>query len=291
MAERLPDLSPFGIRQRLMRVDVNSFLGAYPFRRVPGTSPEALLRAMDRVTVEEGWVTHLPSIFWREPAEGNAWLYEITERHHRLLPVPAVHPGLAGWEQVIGQARSEGAPAVRCDPTYYGLDPQGLEMRALAAVCATEGMPLMLAVRLEDPRQRHPNDRAGELPPWAVRALIRSDPGLRLIVTHADRGFVEEVHFGSTPEESARIWWDICWISGPPEDQLQTLLRTVGVERFLFGTGQPLRIPEASFAKLDLLVLAPEQRAAIDSENLRAVTLTPSEAKGKGPKPRRRVTI
>jgi predicted TIM-barrel fold metal-dependent hydrolase len=160
-------------------------------------------------------------------------------------------------------------------------------MKALAAACGAEGLPLMLAVRLEDARQRHPNDRAGELPPWAVRTLIRSDPGLRLIVTHAERAFVEEVHFGSTPEESARIWWDVCWIWGPPEDHLQTLLRTVGVERFLFGTGQPLRIPEASVAKLDLLELTEDQRAAIESENLKSVTPTLSEAKGKGSKPRR----
>lgn len=282
MAERLPDFPPFRVSQRLMRIDVNSFLGAYPFRRVPGTSPDALLRAMDRVAIDQAWASHLPSVFWRDPAEGNAWLYETAQRYDRLLPIPAVHPALAGWEQVVQQARSEGAPAVRCDPTYYGLDLQGSEMRGLAGICAAEGMPLLLGVRLEDGRQRHPNDRAGELPPWAVRTLIRSDPRLRLVVTHAERGFVEEVHFGSTPEEAARIWWDICWIWGPPEDHLQILLRTVGVERFLFGTGQPLRIPESSVAKLDLLDLSSEQRAAIESENAKLVTLTLSEAKEKG---------
>jgi predicted TIM-barrel fold metal-dependent hydrolase len=37
----------------------------------------------------------------------------------------------------------------------------------------------------------------------------------------------------------------------------------------VFGTGQPLRIPENSVAKLDLLALAPPQRAAIESENAR----------------------
>ena len=104
-----------------------------------------------------------------------------------------------------------------------------------------------------------------------MRTLIRSDPAVRLIITHADRGFIEEVHFGSTPEESGRIWWDICWIWGPPEDHLQTLLRTVGVDRFLFGTGQPLRLPESSVAKLDLLDLPAEQRAVIESENARSV--------------------
>jgi uncharacterized protein len=259
-----------------MRVDVNSFLGSYPFRRVPGTSPEALLRAMDRVSIDRAWVSHLPGIFWRDPAAGNPWLYETAGRYDRLLPVPAVHPGVTGWEEVLAQARDAGAPAVRCDPTCFGIDAAGAQMRSLAQACSTEGVPLMLAVRLEDARQRHPNDRAPELPPWAVRALVRSDPGIRLIITHADRPFIEEVHFGSTPEESSRIWWDICWIWGPPEDHLETLLRTVGVERFVFGSGQPLRLPENSVAKLDLLDLIAEHRAKIENQNV--VTL--SNAKG-----------
>lgn len=130
-------------------------------------------------------------------------------------------------------------------------------------------MPLLLAVRLEDVRQRHPNDVAGELPPAAIRALIRGDARLRMVVTHADRPFIEEVHFGATPDEARRIWWDISWVWGPPEDHLETLLGTVGAERFVFGTGQPLRIPENGVAKLDLLDLDAGTRSAIESENAR----------------------
>jgi uncharacterized protein len=251
-----------------MRIDVNSFLGSYPYRRVPGTSPEALLRAMDRVGVDLAWVSHLPGIFWRDPAEGNPWLYETAGRYERFRPVPAIHPGVTGWKTVIGEAREAGAPSVRCDPTYYGIDPSGSSMQDLARACSAEDMPLLMSVRLEDARQRHPNDRAAELPPWSVRQLVRTDPDVRLIITHADRGFIEEVHFGSTPEESSRIWWDICWIWGPPEDHLETLLRTIGPERFLFGTGQPLRIPENSKAKLDLLDLTPNQRRMIENDNI-----------------------
>ena len=252
-----------------MRVDVNAFLGAYPWRKLPGTAPDALLRALDRVETGEAWVTHLPSLFWRDPTEGNRWLFETAKAHPRLKAVPAVHPGLAEWEQALADAVNAGAPAVRCDPLYFGLDPAGDEMRVLAAACGAARVPLTLAVRLEDIRQRHPNDTVAELPAAAVRALIRSDPEVRLVVTHADRGFVEEVHFGSTPAEAARIWWDICWIWGPPEDHLATLLQTIGAERFVFGTGQPLRIPENSVAKLDLLDLTSVQREAIESGNVR----------------------
>ncbi len=255
-----------------MRVDVNAFLGAYPWRKVPGTSPAALLAALDRVAIDEAWVTHLPGLFWRDPAGGNAWLVETARAHPRLKPVPAVHPGLPMWEQVLADAVSADAPAVRCDPCYFGLDPVGAEMRGLGAACGAARVPLMLAVRLEDGRQRHPNDGVAELPAAAVRALIRSDADLRLLVTHADRAFVEEVHFGSTPAEASRIWWDICWIWGPPEDHLKTLLETVGMDRFVFGTAQPLRIPENSIAKLDLLDMTSEQRAAVESDNARQLT-------------------
>jgi hypothetical protein len=252
-----------------MRLDVNALVGAYPFARIPGTSPEALLAAMDRVAIDEAWVTHLPSMFWRDPTEGNSWLYGIARDHARLKPVPAVHPGMAHWQDTLNEAVQRGAPAVRADPCFLGIDPIGPAMRVLAAACGAAAVPLMMAVRLEDARQRHPRDTAPELSAAAVRALIRSDEDVQLLITHADRAFVEEVHFGATPAEAQRISWDICWLWGPPEDHLAALLATVGPERFVFGTGQPLRLPENAVAKLDLLDLPADVRERIESGNAR----------------------
>jgi hypothetical protein len=109
------------------RIDVNAFLGAYPWRKVPGTSPEGLTRALDRVGIDTAWVTHLPGLFWRDPSEGNAWLYETARKEQgaRFKPVPTVHPGLAQWENVLSEATNAGVPAVRCDPSYLGLEPAG----------------------------------------------------------------------------------------------------------------------------------------------------------------------
>src|SRR5215216_6087490 len=143
MEKCIPYLSSHRLPHRLMRVDVTSFVGAYPFRRVPGTSPDGLLRSMDRVGIDQAWVSHLPSVFWRDPAAGNAWLYETARRHTRFLPVPAIHPGLAGWEKSVAEAASAEVPAVRCDPMYYGLDPIGTEMQALVSRCGQAQMPLL----------------------------------------------------------------------------------------------------------------------------------------------------
>lgn len=250
------------------RIDVNVFVGEYPYRTVPGGTARDLLGAMDRTDIDTAWVSHLTAIFWNDPMSGNADLYRIAGAHPRLRPVPALHPGLDRWRDELDKARAHDAPAVRADPTRWRLEPAGREMRALTAACGEAGLPLMLSVRLEDGRQRHPRDGSSELEPWAVRGLIRSDPKARLIVTHADREFIEQVHFGATPAEAERIRWDICWIWGPPEDHLALLLRTVGVDRFVFGTGMPLRIPESSIAKLDLLDLTAGDRATIEWRNV-----------------------
>jgi len=250
-----------------MRIDVNAFIGQFPFRRIEGGTARGLRDSMQRVGIDQAWVSHLSSLYWRDPTEGNPELYEIAATDPALRPVPAVHPGLANWSEVLDRAVERQAPAVRVDPTFYGVDPAGAVMSALARGAASRGLPLMLAVRLEDGRQRHPNDGAAELAPWAVRSLIRADPGLRLIVTHADREFIEQVHWGATPAESARLLWDICWIWGPPEDHLEHLVRTVGADRFCFGTGMPVRIPENSVAKLDLLGIPAADRAKIEHEN------------------------
>ena len=253
-----------------MRIDLNAFVGDYPFRRLADASAAGLLKAMDRTGIDEAWVSYLPSLFWRDPGEGNPLLYQIAAEHRRLRPVPAVHPELPAWRDVLREAVDRGVPAVRCDPCFYGIHPAGREVQQLLDECGRNRLPLLMTARLEDGRQRHPNDRADPLEPWAIRSLIRGSPGGRLIVTHADREYVEQVHFGSTPEEARRILWDICWIWGPPEDHLATLLGTVGLERFAFGTGAPLRLPEASVCKLDLLDLTGPQREQIESRNLRA---------------------
>ncbi|MEO8200262.1 MAG: amidohydrolase family protein [Gemmatimonadota bacterium] len=255
-----------------MRTDVNVFLGSYPFRRVPGTSVAAVLEAMERLKIDQAWVSHLPSLFWKDPAQGNEWLFEIGEMEPRLRPVPAVQPEMVHWEEILSDALENKAPAVRCDPTFYGIDPVGSLMRNLVVACGEMNLPLAMAVRLEDLRQRHPHDVAPDLPPSAVRALVRAHPATRFLITHADRGFIEEVHFGSTPEEAARLTWDICWIWGPPEDHLATLIGTMGAERFAFGTGMPLRIPDNALAKLDLTELTQEQRRMIEGGNAERLT-------------------
>jgi uncharacterized protein len=255
-----------------MIIDVNTFIGPYAWRALPETDADALAGGLAADDVVEAWVSHLGAILWRDPTAGNDLLAEAERRYPKLRAVPAVHPGLHGWERLLRRAADTNAPAVRCDPSFYGIDAAGTAMRRLVAASGEAGVALVLTVKLEDVRQRHPNDTSPELTAAAIRSLARVDPRSRLLVAGADRAIVEEVHFGCTPDESSRIWWDIGWIWGPPEDHLALLIGTVGAERFVFGSARPLRLPESARAKLDLLDVEAATRSMIAQSNARRLS-------------------
>jgi hypothetical protein len=133
------------------------------------------------------------------------------------------------------------------------MGPHDASMLELASACGEARLPLVLTTRFEDPRQRHWMDTAGDLTGAAIRAIVRASPRVRVLVTSAGRALIEEVHWGLTPEERARLWWDISWLWGPPEDDLAHLFRTVGPHHFLYGTGWPLRLVQTPKANLELL--------------------------------------
>ena len=242
-------------------VDVNTLIGQYPFRYVPHPDPEILARVLAREGVRGAWVGHLPSAFYRDPTPGNAALYTALAPHASVLsPVPTIRPDWPGWERALDEAVRRGAPAVRIYPLQWGLAPGDARSIAFVRACGDAGIVVLLTTRFEDGRQRHWIDTAGDLTGAHVRALARASPRARIIVTAAGRDLIEESHWALTSDEQSRLWWDISWVWGPPEDHLAHLMRTVGADRFVFGSQWPLRLTQTPRANLDLL---PEDLASV----------------------------
>jgi hypothetical protein len=159
---------------------------------------------------------------------------------------------------------------------HWGMGPHDERMRALALACGELGVPLLLTVRFEDLRQRSPLDVAGDLSAAHLRALARSGSKVRLVVTGAGREMLEEVHWSLTPEEQRRVHWDFAWIWGPPDDHLAHLFRTVGSERFVYGSHWPLRLTQNPRANLDLLPPDLRSDGITDATGLTLVRKTPT---------------
>ena len=234
-------------------MDYNALIGSYPFRALPEPTPARLVADLDRHNVDGAWVGHVPSVWYRDCAAGNDELFAaLAPFKGRLIPIPTVNPAFPGVERELQRAREMKCPAVRVYPKHHGYSCAGEDFATLGAICAELDLEIVLTVRFEDGRQRSRLDVAGDLIGPDIRNALRHSGGSRLLVTAADRAIIEEVHWGSTPQESARIRWDISWIWGAPDDHLGHLYKTIGRERFVFGSHFPFRLMESAAAKLEL---------------------------------------
>ncbi len=257
-------------------IDCAAFIGPYPFRELPHPDPEVLVRVLAREGLSGAWVGHLPTVWHRDPTPGNAALLAALTPHRAVLhPAPVIRPDWPRWERALDDLAAAGAACIRAYPMHWGMGPGDERLTTLALACAAHGLPLLLTVRFEDLRQRHPLDVAGDLTAAHLRALARAGD-VRLVVTGAGRELLEETHWGLTPDEQRRVHWDFAWIWGPPEDHFAHLVRTIGSERFVYGTGWPLRLTQNPRASLDLL--PDELRAAgiTDASSLARIRKTPT---------------
>jgi len=156
------------------------------------------------------------------------------------------------------------------------MGPHDQSMRALALACGELRVPLVLTVRFEDARQRSALDVAGDLTAAHVRTLARAGESVRLVVTGAGRELLEETHWSLTPDEQRRVYWDFAWVWGPPEDHFAHLVRTIGAERFVYGTHWPLRLTQNPRANLELLPDSLRAAAISDASSICPVGKTPT---------------
>lgn len=246
-------------------VDVSVFIGGYPFRELPHPDPDVLVRVLDRESIATAWVGHLPGAFHRDVTASNATLRAALHPYRdRLIAAPIVRPDWPAWRDALATARDAGARAVRAYPQLWGFPVGDGRLTELAGECARHSLTLLLTVRFEDVRQRHPLDVAGDLSAAHVRDVARASTGARIVVSAAGREMIEEVHWGLTPQERTHVYYDFSWIWGPPSDELTTLFRTIGSDRFVYGTMWPLRLTQGARANLALLPRDLRARALAD---------------------------
>ena len=230
-------------------VDTMAWIGPYPFRELPHPEPGVLVRVLEREEIGQAWVGAMQAPWHRDPGPSTAWLLsQLAPYAGTLLPVPCVRPDWPGLERALDAAVLAGAPAVCVYPPQQGIAATSPALAILAREAAARGLVVRLTVRFEDLRQRHPLDAAGDLTAAHVRALVRSDPRVRVVVGGAGAELIAETHWSLTPAEQARCWWDWAWVWGPPEDQFSRLVRTMGSDRFVFGGHWPLRLVQAPIA-------------------------------------------
>jgi uncharacterized protein len=243
-------------------VDVNVSLSQWPLRTLVSAHTADLVDLLQHRGVSQGWAGSFDSVLHKDMAAANAHLAEECRRHGGglLVPFGSVNPKLPDWEEEVRRCADEHQmPGLRLFPNYHGYRLEDPELAALLRLAAARGLIVQLPLLLEDERMMHPLLRVPPVNPAPLPDLIKSVPGLRLVLLNAlsiIRGEALQALMGS-----GSVAVDIATLEGV--GGVAALLNQVPLERVLFGSHVPLFYFESAELKLRESALSDEQQAAI----------------------------
>ena len=235
-----------------MIIDVNAWIGSWPFRSLRDHTPEALVARMDRSGIDVAAVSPIEAIFHRNAQPANERLAEAVSPHRgRLVPLATLNPTYTRWEDDLKACHERlGMKGVRLFPAYQGFDVGGPLARRVAEACRERGLPIFIPHRMEDPRERHWMDPGRVVDAGGIASLIAAAPGVTVVVPNL-RG-VAGSPLWRRPEVRDQPWFADLSL-GEVHRDLETFVAQGGASHLLFGTHLPLSYAGPALVKRALL--------------------------------------
>lgn len=253
----------------MLTFDYCASLGSFPFRRVPETDPEALLRRMDEERIDQALVSSLEAILYRNVQAANEMLIaRIGPYADRLLGAAVINPGYPRAVEDADLCLGEmGLRAIRLLPSYHAYRLTDDCVAPVLHLAARRGVPVSVVMRVEDDRQRHPLLQVQ--PPTAdeLAALFDTFPQVSFVL---ERTNANEVR-GLLRRTPTLTNWSVELSGKIPlaadSSRQESLLDRLGPQRVLFGTDLPLQYARVAQLRLTALGLDPAAEEQIRWHN------------------------
>ncbi len=249
-----------------MYLDVNAWVGRWPFRPVPITTVAGLLKQMDRHGIEKAVVSSLHGVFYRNSQAANEELFEETRKHRdRLLPYATINPTYEGWREDLKICQEDfGMTGLRLVPQYHNYRLAGPEGREVVNVAAELGMPVGVPMRLEDRRQRHWLDVAPDLGAGEIESAVRACPNATFFVLEGIG--LENSALVQDPKLRERVYIEISRFTSVLQENLPRMVEVIP-DRLVFGTGMVLKVPSPAILKVEVLKASKRVKEGIAYRN------------------------
>ncbi|MFN0052687.1 MAG: amidohydrolase family protein [Planctomycetales bacterium] len=232
-----------------MIIDVNTYLGHYPFRALRFTSAARMIEQMNAHGIDLAIVSSLHAVFYRDAHRGNEELFqEIRQFPDRLIPIATVNPKYVGWERDLEEAVERGgAKGVTLWPEHHGYSLTGEVGQAALRRIANYDLPVVLTQRLEDRRQRHHWDVAEDLTTASLIEAATAHPSLRwMLCNWINLKGAELIAAGLR----GRCLIDFARLSVLLTKDVPRLIDELRVESIAFGSHMPFDYVGPSLVKL-----------------------------------------
>jgi predicted TIM-barrel fold metal-dependent hydrolase len=237
-----------------MLIDVNTYIGHWPFRQLRHNTAEALVRRMDERGIDWAVVASIDGVLYKNVHPANESLCAQAQPFQdRLIPFAALNPTYPGWQEDLRRCAEDlGLSGLRLYPQYHGYRLGDSEALDLIHAATDLGWVIQVPMRVVDRRQRHRWDLAKDLTPEDIYAALAQCPETRWM-------WLNSLGLDGTrlPAE-VQFLVEISRMTAVLQRNIQALIETAGPGHLAFGTGMPFKVPEPALLKLEVLDAPPD---------------------------------
>jgi predicted TIM-barrel fold metal-dependent hydrolase len=145
-----------------MLIDINAYVGHWPFKRLRDNHCEGLLGRMNEYGVDLSVIT-------KNTQSANEELYEEIRSkrayRNRFLPFGVINPIYGGWKDDFNTCVKQfGMKGIRVFPNYHDYTIDDPKLIELVKMARDQDVVVALTMRIVDSRQRSWMDLPGECP-------------------------------------------------------------------------------------------------------------------------------
>ena len=231
-----------------MLIDINAYVGHWPFQQLKYNTCETLLQRMNKYGVDVSVISNLNGIFYKNTQSANEELFdEIKSKRNfsdRFIQFAVINPIYAGWKDDLDICMKKmGVKGVRMYPKYHDydiLDPASVE---LVKRSRDYGLPVAFNLRMVDSRQRSWMDIdyvvGTPKKEWTLKnilPIIEEVPDAKYMILNLANGAK------LTDEEMKTLQGSNVLIdtSGRAITNMGDFLTSYGKDKFAFGTHAPI---------------------------------------------------
>ncbi|NMC37948.1 MAG: amidohydrolase family protein [Bacteroidales bacterium] len=142
-----------------MLLDINAYVGHWPFKKLRHNTCSLLLERMNRFGVDVSVVSNINGIFYKNTQSANEELFEEidsdTRFKGRFVPFAVINPIYAGWRDDFEVCVSKmGMKGLRLFPQYHDYEITDPSLVELVGMARDLGLPVAFDIRMVDSRQK-----------------------------------------------------------------------------------------------------------------------------------------
>ena len=254
-----------------MLIDINAFVGNWPYRPLRGNNMADMLRRMNKFGVDKAIVSNLNGLFYVDSQIANEELFAEYSSNKtfkdRFIQFATINPTLPWWRDALEICHKEfGMKGIRIFPLYHHYKITDDVCIELVNAAKALDMPVSIPLRMTDLRERSWLDVDKAISYNDIASLVSKVPDAKYMVLEARVTDGQE----PTTDESLKILRaaDILFdtsrgsgvpVKGPNSESLTYLIENLGLDKLAFGTETPFVDYSSPFLRLGVFKAVDEK--------------------------------